>query len=126
MPKIRLLKVHSNWVQSRYDEDLFYETIDIQSPWQEVTDEELQLLKQWQGKKILDYNLLIIEEVIGKNVIDGYISDIKKYIEKEKKRRETESKKYEDISKKQKERSERLKLEKAKRLLEAKGLKVTK
>ena len=30
------------------------------------------------------------------------------------------------ISKKQKERSERLKLEKAKRLLEAKGLKVTK
>ena len=120
MPKIRLLRIAQNY---NFDAEVYSPVIDIKSPWQEVTDEELKLLKSWQASHVLG-DVVIVEEITDRQVIEGYISDIKKYIVEEENRIKLREQKRKEEQKKRKETAEQRKLEKAKKLLESQGLKV--
>jgi hypothetical protein len=115
MPKIKLVKINYGASYHDYEEFKLYIEKDESSEWTEVTEEELEILRNRQydlrGKNI------ILVELLDKSQTKIIISDVLKQIEKE---AEQERKLKQQRAKKAKENEEKKKqraIEKAKKLL---------
>lgn len=129
MPKIKLIKVHDVGTDC-YNcgtsiKDIVF---DDMSPWQEVTEEELQWLQTWEGRSILQKKntyMVILEDITSKETVDGFIQDIKAFVKEQEIKEEERKRKYIEAEKKRKATAEKKKIEKAKKLLEKSGIKIT-
>lgn len=129
MPKIKLIKVHDVGTDcyncGTYIKDIVF---DDMSPWQEVTEEELQWLQTWEGRSILQKKntfMVILEDITSKKTVDGFIQDIKAFVKDQEIKEEERKRKYIEAEKKRKAAAEQRKIEKAKKLLEKSGIKIT-
>lgn len=140
MPHVKLIKVHRNLEYHDYDyEDhyhydynetkFFHDSI---SPWQEITDEELETLKSVKGAlKGKNYFIVVLEDITSKEKIDTYIDDVKAFIkeqelkelEAQKKRLEAKKKREQKAKEKEAAKKQR-EIEYAKKFLEKNGIKV--
>lgn len=95
------------------------------SDWQEVSSEDFLFLTSNEGKNVLEKNrtsIVVLQDITSKDMVQGFVHDIKKFIESEKKK---EIVRMEDKSKREKariENAEKKKIEKAQKLLKDKGL----
>jgi len=120
MPRIKLLRFYSNEGYNS-DEIKCYEA----SNWHEVTEEELSHLTSYDGTHMLmnkhkEFSYVIVEEVEYPELLSQLIEEAKNYkelrIEKERKQKEVEAA--------ERAREEQKQIEKAKKFLIEKGLKV--
>lgn len=139
MPHVKLIKVHRNLEYNDYDyEDHYYDFNEPKffhesiSPWQEITDEELETLKSVKGAlKGKDHFIVVLEDITSKEKIDTYIDDIKAFIkeqqlkelEAQKKRLEAKKKREQKAKEKEAAKKQR-EIEYAKKFLEKNGIKV--
>lgn len=118
MPLIKLIKVHGDGWDESYDfRDM--------SNWEEVTEQELDILKSWQGGELFreaGTHVVVFEDITSREKIESFISDIKSYIKRQQEWHEELERKRIADTKKRKEAAEAKKLEKAKKLLKEKGL----
>ena len=127
MPLIKLIKVYRNTKECYNCDTELDSTIvgNSLSPWQEVTDKELEFLRSWQAQnKLQKDGIIIVEDITSETVLSDYIKDIKRFIADEERKQKEREKKYKEAEKKRKQTAELRKLEKARKLLEQNGLKV--
>ena len=129
MPKIRLIKVYSNYCgECDSGNNLVYDDL---SDWEEITDQELKIITSPQGQRILrQYNntnpphyfhVVVFEDCTKKETIKDKIEDISKFITKQQEKIEKQERVAAAQKKKHKAAAEKRKLEKARKLLEEAG-----
>lgn len=128
MPKIKLIKVHDAKAScdycGHYVKDI---AVDDMSPWQEVTEEELQWLECWQGQKQLlkdDVAIVVLQDITSEKTVQGYISDIKKFVKDEENKQKERDKKEAEKKRKLLAEQKKYAVERAKKVLEKNGIKV--
>jgi len=131
MPMIKLIKVHRNETNCYYCNTMIDTTMvaDSMSPWQEVTDEELEFIRSWAARRAKDqifgrnkkFEIVVIEDITYTQVFSDYVSDIKDFITKEEKKQKDAEKKRAEAEKKRIATMELKKLKKAEKLLKEKG-----
>jgi FPC/CPF motif-containing protein YcgG len=128
MPRIKLIKVYDVKNSCDYCDHYVKDiAVDDMSPWQEVTEKELQWLQCWQGRnQLLKKNvaIVVLQDITSEETVQGYISDIKKFVKDEEIKQKERDKKYAEAEKKRKLLAEQKKIERAKKLLEKSGIKV--
>lgn len=115
MPKIALIKVDIHY--SSYDDS--YDILNSISEWEEVTKEELKLLKDYFGRNYKDKQIIVIEFVENqRETINLAVKAQLEYIKKEEEKRLAEKKAKEEKTLARKLKSDQKKLEDKKKLLE--------
>ena len=123
MPKIKLFKVYPKY---DYDSMESYLSQTDLSDWEEVTEEELNILQTFIGYDYLknkDLFMAVWEEVKS-NVIHDYVKDISAYINKIKKETEEMHQKLKAEREEREKKEEQKKIEQAKKLLKQNGIDV--
>lgn len=123
MPKIKLIKIHG----AKCDYCNYLGPIDEMSPWEEVTEEELNWLQHWVGRDEIAKNnvaMVILEEITSKETIDGFISNIKKFVKDQEIKQKERAEKYAEAQKKKKLLAAQKKIERAKKILQENGMQV--
>lgn len=127
MPKIKLIKVYDTRSGCDYCDYVKETLVEDMSPWQEVSEKDLQWLESWQGRHMLQKKntaLVILQDITSQETVTGFIHDIKKFVEEEDKREIEREKKRKLAAEKSKLAAEQRKIEKAKKLLAKSGIKV--
>lgn len=120
MPNIKLVKLNDH-----YDFEVHQYMSTSMSDWVEVTDQELADLISYAGRYKLGeegVKVIVLEDITSKQNVQDYIHDVKKYIAELNKAEDDRKRKIAADAKKKKEASEARKIEKAKKLLEDKGI----
>lgn len=127
MPKIKLIKVYDTRSGCDYCDYVKETLVDDMSPWQEVTEKELQWLESWEGRHLMQKKntaVVILQDITSQETVDGFIQDIKAFVKEQEIKEEERKRKYLEAEKKRKLAAEQKKIEKAKKLLEKSGIKV--
>lgn len=127
MPKIKLIRIYDTY----YDIDISSYATNSLSDWEEVTEEELRYLKSPHAQKALANispsgynNVIILEEITCKKLIQNTISSVKGFIKKEQELQLKEEKAKKERSLALKKKKEAKEIEKAKKILLDAGLSV--
>lgn len=124
MPKVKIVKIHTRSIDVDYDYNSYQKDFnflgDGLSKWEEVSNEDLNLLKSQAYNLFHTEKYVIIEESTPE--VPQIIKSIKDAIEKEKQRRIKYEKDYQKKEKERKAKAEKTKIERAKKLLEKAGV----
>lgn len=124
MKKIKLLKVTSTkQVCGNCYEDILCDKVDVLSDWEEISESDFNMISEHYNKVNYEsegYRVILIEDCT-KNAT-SFIKNIKEEILREKKEKEQREKKRKETELKRKQAAEAKKIEKAKKLLEQKGV----
>lgn len=123
MPKIKLFKVYPTYDYNSIESYLHQTDL---SDWEEVTEEELDILKTFIGYNYLkDKDLfMVVWEEVKSSVVHDYVKDISAYINKIKKETQERDQKLKAEREERKKKEEQKKIEQAKKLLKQNGIDV--